>query len=69
MNPEEALGIVIDKLNEQRIPYMIVGSFASNLHGVPRTTHDADGCSQYRQSSIKFGLGIPEKIIKRIRCG
>jgi hypothetical protein len=42
MNPEEALGIVIDKLNEQRIPYMIVGSFASNLHGVPRTTHDAD---------------------------
>ncbi|MCI0415687.1 hypothetical protein L0222_23170 [bacterium] len=42
MNPEEALGIVIDKLDEQGIPYMIVGSFASNLHGVPRTTHDAD---------------------------
>ena len=42
MNPEEALVIVIDKLDEQGIPYMIFGSFASNLHGVPRTTHDAD---------------------------
>lgn len=42
MNPEEVLGSVAEKLEQCRIAYMIAGSFASNLHGMPRTTHDAD---------------------------
>ena len=33
---------VIDALEALEIPYMIVGSFASNYWGRPRTTHDAD---------------------------
>lgn len=29
-------------LEDTAIPYMVVGSFASTHHGVPRTTHDLD---------------------------
>lgn len=39
---EEALQTVLDRLEECGIPYMISGSFASNVHGVPRVTQDAD---------------------------
>jgi len=42
MSPEEALQHVLDKLEDCGIDYMITGSFASNMHGVPRTTYDAD---------------------------
>ncbi len=42
MTPEESLVLVTEKLESCGIPYMISGSFASSLHGVPRTTHDAD---------------------------
>jgi len=41
MIPEEVLKIVAEKLEICGIAYMIVGSFASNVHGKPRTTHDA----------------------------
>jgi hypothetical protein len=40
--PEEALQIVLSHLDDCGIAYMITGSFASNVHGVPRTTQDAD---------------------------
>lgn len=40
--PEEVLSEVAARLEQCGIDYMIVGSFASNLHGKPRTTHDAD---------------------------
>ena len=33
---------VLDALDKLSIPYMIVGSFASNYWGRPRNTHDAD---------------------------
>lgn len=42
MSPEEVLKEVIGKLEKHKIDYMVTGSFASNLHGVPRTTLDAD---------------------------
>ena len=42
MSPEEALQVVLDKLEGCGIDYMLTGSFASNMHGVPRTTYDAD---------------------------
>ncbi|NWG03639.1 MAG: hypothetical protein HXY44_12380 [Syntrophaceae bacterium] len=32
----------MSKLDECGIPYMITGSFASNIHGLPRATQDAD---------------------------
>jgi hypothetical protein len=42
MSPEEALQLVLHKLEDCGIDYMLTGSFASNMHGVPRTTYDAD---------------------------
>ena len=43
MNPfERPLQEVLDALEEAGIDYMIVGSFASNLYGVPQATQDAD---------------------------
>lgn len=42
MTPEEALQLVLSKLDECSISYMVTGSFASNMHGVPRATYDAD---------------------------
>lgn len=42
MTPEEALGLALSKLDECSIPYMVTGSFASNMHGVPRATYGAD---------------------------
>jgi hypothetical protein len=29
-------------LNDKNLPYMVVGSFSSNYHGIPRATKDAD---------------------------
>lgn len=42
MNIEEILKEIIDKLEKHEIAYMITGSFASNLHGIPRATFDID---------------------------
>ncbi|MGD8371430.1 MAG: hypothetical protein PVF76_13675 [Syntrophobacterales bacterium] len=42
MTPEETLQLLLAKLDQCSIPYMITGSFASNMHGVPRATYDAD---------------------------
>lgn len=42
MNGPDLLARFVDFLNEREIPYMVVGSFSSNYHGVPRSTKDAD---------------------------
>jgi len=42
MMQREVLFQVVDALEALEIPYMVVGSFASNYWGRPRTTHDAD---------------------------
>ncbi len=39
---EEAVGALLDILNELGLDYMVVGSFSSNRYGVPRATKDAD---------------------------
>jgi len=39
---EDFLKKMIEKLNEQNIPYMLSGSVSSSLHGQPRATNDAD---------------------------
>jgi predicted nucleotidyltransferase len=33
---------VIDALDRSGIPYLLVGSFSSNYHGIPRSTEDVD---------------------------
>ncbi|HEY3355787.1 MAG TPA: hypothetical protein VGQ83_21220 [Polyangia bacterium] len=42
MTQEEVVAYVIDALDRASLTYMVAGSFASNLHGVPRMTQDAD---------------------------
>ena len=42
MVQENVLVSVLDTLNALGIPYMVVGSYASNYWGRPRMTHDAD---------------------------
>lgn len=42
MNGPDLLARFVSFLNEREIPYMVVGSFSSNYHGVPRSTKDAD---------------------------
>lgn len=42
MTQVEVLKRVLDLLDAHGVPYMITGSFASNYHGSPRATQDAD---------------------------
>ena len=42
MQIEDITLIVIDALNAEQIPYVLVGSFSSNYYGIPRSTQDAD---------------------------
>lgn len=42
MTIDEAVVAVIEALDAAGIPYMLVGSLASNFHGIPRSTQDAD---------------------------
>lgn len=38
----ELLVDCLGRLNDLAVPYMLVGSMASNYWGIPRTTHDLD---------------------------
>ena len=40
--PEKLLAKVGAILESLRVPYMVVGSFASSSHGIPRSTNDLD---------------------------
>jgi hypothetical protein len=42
MNTDEIVLTVIDFLNEHELPYMVVGSLATNVYCVPRSTEDGD---------------------------
>lgn len=42
MTQEEVVARVVKILVESGVAHMVAGSFASNLHGVPRMTQDAD---------------------------
>jgi len=39
---EQILVAVLDALHARHIPYMVTGSLASNLYGIPRSTMDVD---------------------------
>jgi hypothetical protein len=43
---------VIDVIEREQIPYMLVGSFSSNLFGVPRSTKDLDVVVELGSRSI-----------------
>jgi hypothetical protein len=52
MTADEAAVAVIEALDRARIPFMIVGSLASNFHGIPRATRDADFLIQIGPGSM-----------------
>ena len=58
MISEDALKLLLSKLDECRIPYMITGSFASNIHGLPRATQDADVVIEVERKSLERFLEI-----------
>jgi hypothetical protein len=52
MIPEDALQEVLSRLDQCGISHMITGSFASNMHGVPRATQDAGIVIEANQGSL-----------------
>lgn len=42
MSPAQGFKRVLDVLNQLDVPYMIAGSLASCIHGIPRSTRDVD---------------------------
>jgi hypothetical protein len=60
VNQEEVLTFVLDTLERCGIASMVTGSFAGNLHGLPRATQDADvvvagGRLQFEQFVAELG--------------
>ena len=53
MTAVDFVGRVIDALNQLGIPFMLVGSFSSNLYGIPRSTKDADFVVQLDPSKFQ----------------
>jgi hypothetical protein len=56
MTPEEVLQQVLSRLDQCGIAHMITGSFASNAHGVPRATYDADVVIESDRQSLETFL-------------
>ena len=52
MTGDDVIGTVLDALQAVRIPFMIVGSLATNFHGVPRSTRDADFVIQLSSGAL-----------------
>jgi hypothetical protein len=52
MTEQELLCDCLIRLNQAEIPYMVVGSMASNYWGIPRSTHDIDFVIEYSASDV-----------------
>jgi hypothetical protein len=52
VTPEESTTAVIDALNAQHIPYMLVGSLSSIFYGTARLTQDADFVVQMEPGNL-----------------
>jgi hypothetical protein len=59
LNSDQATIAVIDALEDLEIPYLLVGSLASNLYGIPRSTKDAD-------FSVQVSRGDIQRILARL---
>ncbi len=53
MTAEEVLDEVLEALERYDIPYMVTGSYASNLHGLPRATLDGDVVIQAAEANLR----------------
>ncbi len=50
--PLDAAGLMIEVLDELGIPYMVVGSVASSVHGIPRSTMAVDIVADVQASHV-----------------
>lgn len=74
-NESELLVDCLQRLNRLSMPYMLVGSMASNYWGVPRSTHDLDFVVQLLADAVdalvaSFAVGFfiqPESVAKALR--
>ena len=57
MTGKDAVAVLIQQLEALKIDYMVTGSFASNVHGVPRSTKDADFIVEAPAEQIDLLLG------------
>jgi hypothetical protein len=58
--PEEAFQVVLEVtrlLDSLRVPYLVGGSLASSLHGIPRATQDADLLANLRIEHVHPFVG------------
>ena len=52
---------IIDALEVSGVPYMVVGSIAGNVYGIPRSTQDADLIVECEADALNdFALRLPE---------
>jgi len=60
---DDAVVAVLSALDSAAIPYMIVGSLASNFHGIPRSTGDADFVVDLGPSSLdRLSAALPSEM-------
>jgi hypothetical protein len=63
MTADDAAVAAIDALDRASIPFRIVGSLASNFHGIPRATRDADFLIQIGPRSIAdLAAALPDEL-------
>jgi hypothetical protein len=58
MTSDQALTALLDALEEAGVAYMIVGSWASGVHGEARATHDTDVVVQVAQGKFARFVGL-----------
>lgn len=52
MSAESMMLAVAAVLEQLGVSYMVVGSFSSNVYGIPRSTHDADFVVQFERVGV-----------------
>ena len=64
MTGNEAVLQTVSALDECRIPYMLVGSYSTNVYGIPRSTEDADVVIELGDVSI---IELSQRLAPSIR--
>lgn len=65
VSPDEAFQVLLEVtrvLDELEVPYVVGGSLASSLHGIPRSTQDADLVAALRIDHIQSFIGRVEGV-------
>jgi hypothetical protein len=65
VSPDEAFQVLLEVtrvLDELEVPYVVGGSLASSLHGIPRSTQDADLVAALRTDHIQSFIGRVEGV-------